>query len=308
MYEDDAGRVVGFMGVSVRRFQFDGRPIRLACVGPTVWDPQSAKTVGPMLLRNFFGGPQEISICDGSNDPARRMADAAGAQTTYLGSISWTRPLRPAALVSGELLGDRPRLASALRPLSTAADRALLAGPGKRLRTPAAEAVAVAEELTPATMLEHLPSVMRAYRCHPDYDEAFLGWVFAEMERVRVRGRLVRSLLRDGRGRLLGWYIYYLKPGGVSWAIQVAATRGQSGAVLDHLFQHAATNGAAAVSGRAEPHLLEAIARRRCVLRFHGGSFVHAKDPALLAALLSKDTFLTLLEGEWWMGPHLELS
>ena len=312
MYEDEAGRVVAFMGVSLRHLLFDGRPIRLACVGPTVISPEAgARGAGSALARNFFSGPQEVSICDGSNDAGRRMADAAGGQTAYLGSITWTRPLRPASLVSAEVLGEgfderRPRLASALRPLCAAGDRAMLAGPGKRLRTRATEAVA--EELTPAGMLEHLPSVMRSFRCYPNYDENFLNWAFVEMERVSARGCLNRCLLRDDRAKVIGWYIYYLKPGGVSWAIQVAARRGQAGAVLDHLFDHAYTHGAAAVSGRAEPHLLEALAGRRCLLRYYGGSFILTKDPALLAAVLSRDAFLTLLEGEWWMGPHLELS
>jgi hypothetical protein len=52
----------------------------------------------------------------------------------------------------------------------------------------------------------------------------------------------------------------------------------------------------------------EALSRRRYLLRYHGGSMIHTRDTALLASVLSRDCFLTYLEGEWWMGPHLRLS
>src|SRR6202035_5185223 len=115
----------------------------------------------------------------------------------------------------------------------------------------------------------------------------FLSWVFFEMERVAVRGSLIRSLVRDDRGQFLGWYVYYLKPGGAGWVIQVAAKRGKVDSVVDHLFHHAYTNGAGAVQGRAEPHLMEALSRRRCLLRYHGGSMIHTRDTAPPATVVS---------------------
>ncbi len=281
MYQNDVGRIIGFLGIHVRHLRFDGRPIRLACAGPLVTEPEARRrAAGGVLGHHFFAGPQELSISDGTNDVSRRLAEAGGAQTAYLGSINWTRPLRPASYASDAVLGERrPRWASALRPLCAATDWAV-----------------------------SLPSVMRSFRCHPDYTEAFLRWAFFEMEQVAVRGRLIRSLVRDHNGQVLGWYIYYLNTGSVCWAIQIAAKRGRIDTVIDHLFHHAYTHGGAAVRGRVEPHLLEALSRRRCLLRYYGGSIVHTRDSALLAAALSRDSFLTYLEGEWWMGPHLRLS
>ena len=271
-------------------------------------DPEARRRgLGALLARRFLAGPQEISSSDGANDISRRLAAAAGWQTAYLGSINWTRLLRPASYANDSMVAEhRPRWASVLRPLCSAADWTILGSVGEKLRPPAP--TAVAEELTPETMLENLPSVMASFRCHPDYTEAFLSWVFFEMERVAVRGSLIRSLVRDDRGQFLGWYVYYLKPGGAGWVIQVAAKRGKVDSVVDHLFHHAYTNGAGAVQGRAEPHLMEALSRRRCLLRYHGGSKIHTRDTALLASVLARDRFLTYLEGEWWMGPHLRLS
>jgi hypothetical protein len=107
---------------------------------------------------------------------------------------------------------------------------------------------------------------------------------------------------------VLGWYLYYLSAGGVCPVVQVAATRRATGAVLDHLFHHAYANGGGAVRGRAEPHLLEELSKRHCLLHYYGGSIIHARDPAVLAAAVSTESLLTYLEGEWWMGPHLRLS
>ena len=58
--------------------------------------------------------------------------------------------------------------------------------------------------------------------------------------------------------------------------------------------------------GRIEPHLLEPLGRRRCLFRYNGGALVHARDPAVSAALAAPEALLTRLDGEWWMGHHLE--
>lgn len=308
VYENVEGRIVGFLGIQVRHLRFDGQPIRLACGGPLVTEPDARRrAAGGLLARRFLGGPQDLSISDGVNDVSRRVAAAGGAQTAYLGSIHWIRPFRPAVWANSTMLGERrPGWASMLRPLCRAADTAALGTLGQRLRPP--EPDAVAEELTPAAMLETLPAVTRSFRCFPDYTEAFLKWVFDEMDQVAPRGHLIRSLVRNGRGQALGWYIYYLKPEGLCAVIQVAAVRGSTDAVVDHLFHHAHASGAGALEGRAEPHLLESLSQRRCLLRYHGGSIIHTRDSTLLAAALSRDCLLTYLEGESWMGPHLPLS
>ena len=39
VYVDDDGAIAGFLGSSVRRLLFDGRPVRMAVSGPLVADP-----------------------------------------------------------------------------------------------------------------------------------------------------------------------------------------------------------------------------------------------------------------------------
>ena len=78
-----------------------------------------------------------------------------------------------------------------------------------------------------------------------------------------VRGVPVRHLVYDRGGRVAGWYIYYLAPGGVAQVLQVAAPDRDPDLVLDHLFWHAARGGAAAVQGRLEPATFGSLRGRR---------------------------------------------
>ena len=55
--------------------------------------------------------------------------------------------------------------------------------------------------------------------------------------------------------------LYLLRPGWRSEVLQVAARPRHLPAVLDHLFWHAASEGSAALRGRLEPGLLDAVTR-----------------------------------------------
>src|SRR5439155_25344477 len=118
----------------------------------------------------------------------------------------------------------------------------------------------------------------------------------------RVHGELGRVLVRDESGGAIGWYLYYLKPGGECRLVQLAAGEGAAGVVLDHLFHDARRHGAAAVTGRMDPAHAQALCDHHCRFRLLGrGVLVHSRDPELLHAVQKGDAFLSRLEGEWWM-------
>ena len=109
---------------------------------------------------------------------------------------------------------------------------------------------------------------------------------------------------RDSR-EIVGWYLYYLNPGGISEVVQIAARDGCFGATLDHLLYHAWQRGAVAVSGQLDPSEIQAFWGRSCVFHHDGASWVlvHARRPDVLEAIHRGDAFMTRLEGEWWIGP-----
>ena len=104
----------------------------------------------------------------------------------------------------------------------------------------------------------------------------------------------------------MGWFVYYLRRGGVSDVLQVVSAPRAVDRVLDDLFAHAGRSGAALLRGRLEPLLVDALGRRRCVFRYNGGALVHSRDPEILRAIAAGEALLTRLDGEWWMGHHIE--
>lgn len=314
VYEDPDGEIVGFIGSQVRRLRMDGRPIRLASIGPLAAAPKArTRGVGAQLLRRYLAGPQNITITDAASYEAMRMQVGLGAQTLVHASIGWTKVFRPAAATAAWLSHrDRvPTLARAVRfvapALDTTAPKLDAAMPGRLkhragLVPPRPEAEATT--LTPAALVEQLSNAARTLRLYPDYDVAYLQWLFAELEAVDFRGTPIRHLVHDRKGRVAGWYVYFLVRGGIGQVMQVAAPNGRADLVLDHLFWHAANEGAAAVQGRFEPALLGPLRNHWCLLTRSQLAIVHTEDQVLLGLLGSPKSLLTRLDGEWWMGHH----
>jgi hypothetical protein len=76
--------------------------------------------------------------------------------------------------------------------------------------------------------------------------------------------------------------------------------------VVDHLFHHAWRAGVTVLRGRLEPILFEPVWQRHCFLRHSERVLVHSHDATLLGAITAGDSMLTRMEGEWWMGHHLQ--
>jgi hypothetical protein len=79
-----------------------------------------------------------------------------------------------------------------------------------------------------------------------------------------------------------------------------------TGAVLDHLFAEASEHGTPAVRGRLETGLLPALWERPCLLLRETRDLVHTHDPALLDAIRLGEAVFTPMDGEAWMGSHLD--
>ena len=106
--------------------------------------------------------------------------------------------------------------------------------------------------------------------------------------------------MRNAHQKVLGWYIYYLKSGGVSDVLHIAGTKDSFKLVLNHLFYHARRHGSLALTGRLEPKFSQALSESYCFFRWTGPwTLVHSKDPEILKAILRGEAFLTRLEGEW---------
>lgn len=305
VYEGPDGAIVGFTGVNVRRMRLDDRPLRVAVSSNLVAHPDwRARGVGALLNRKVMHGPQDLTIADRANDESRRMWLGLGGQELVHASLGWYRVLRPGSTVRALLdargragaIGRGARLAAS--PLDAIAGR--LPKVGAVLAPPAPDTVA--EDLTPAGLLEQVGAAGRRLRLRPDYDATYLRWMFGTLEAVEeLRGRLVARLVRGSHGRVLGWYLYLLPERGVAHVLQVGVPGDDAAAdaVLDHLFADAHAEGAAAVHGRLEPALAGLTSRSGVIVRKTARALVHAEDPTVLALLGSPRALLSQLDGEW---------
>jgi hypothetical protein len=308
VYVDD-GRIAGFLGSSVRRLIFEGRPLRLGISGQLVTEPEVRnRAAGAFLMKEYMNGPQDLTLTDTASDVVRRIWERLGGEASQLACIGWVRIFRPFRFASDFLARRREGagLARAARPVSTALDAAGAAVAGGVLRAPPPDVAA--EDLTPDALVEHLPAVASSFRLRPDYGaDGVAGWLLGALRSVRTRGELVARLVRGRDGVVRGWYVYYLLGGGIAQVIQVAGDEREVGDILDHLFHDARERGASGIQGRVEAHLRAPLGERRAL--FHASGYLallHSRDADTLHAIQSGHALLTRLEGEWWMGHHLE--
>lgn len=301
---EEDGRIVGCYAVLPRPMLFRKRPIRVAVGCQFMVDPGARQSLTALqLVKACLSGPQDLTLADGATERVRRGWLGIGGTAPQLYSLHWTRPLRPARHVLS-FLEERAVLPSALtlaaRPLGALADAlAARLRPNRLYR----QADDITEDvLDSTTMLSHLPDVLQGYALQPVYEARSLPWLLEQAACKTHQGKLRARAVRDGERKLIGWYLYYLKSGGVSEVIQIAALNGSFDRVLKRLLADAWRCGAAAVRGRLDPRYVQELSNRHCWLRTDGTwTLVHSRHPEIRAAINQGDAFISRLEGEWWL-------
>jgi hypothetical protein len=157
------------------------------------------------------------------------------------------------------------------------------------------------EDATAADIVGHLPTINGHLRVWVDHDEEHLEHLFGLVRSFNglesFKGPLVCRLVKRA-DRPIGWYAYISCPGGSSRVLHLAARQREADAVLGELLDHARSNGSAALSGRAEPHLQQALNRRFAVLGYARQPTILAKDPELAAVMATGSSLLTRLDGD----------
>jgi hypothetical protein len=300
---EDAGQIAGFYALMPRPVSLHGKTLIAAVCCQIVVAPEPRYALAALqLVQACLGGPQDLTFADGADQRSRQMWLAINGIAPPLLNLAWTRLLRPAryALAVVEEHAIVPRLlARAARPLCVPAD-ALAAG--LRWNRSWREAGELVERtLDAATMLSYLTDVVGRRALQPVYDHASLTWVLDEAARKTKLGSWRARSVHRGR-ELLGWYLYYARPGEMSEVLQVAARDGAFNTVLQRLLADAWRQGAAAVRGRVDPRYIDELSANHCWFRREGTSvLVHSRHSAVLDALQRGDTFLSRLEGEWYL-------
>lgn len=298
---DRSGTIIGFVGVQPRPMVWRGRRVRAAVATKLMAAPSAGDSlVAVRLLSKVFAGPQDVLLSDLSNDAGRRIWEGLGGSTAPLYSLQWQRPVRPARhSLSWLRVHGVPRLITGgLRPLSAVADAivARLAAGGLRQSPPGY----TAEDLPLEVLVTQLPRLAGDRTLRPEYDERSLQWLLSVVRQNQPDHPLRQRLVRDPRGAVVGWFLYYLDPSGVSDVVHLLAGKGAAAVVFDHLLTDAWEHGAVMLSGRLEPGMVREMSLRHCYFRQTGPwTLAHSRQPELLEAIRSGSAFLSRLEGEW---------
>jgi hypothetical protein len=299
VYQEDDGRILGFLGLVPRRVRLDGQRFQALVSSQFVVDPDSpAGLVALRLAKAYLDGPQDLSIADEANEASRRLWEGLGGSTALLFSIYWTRPLRPARLATCYLRKRRglAPLAAAAAPLARIADSVAARMPGGYFSP--SEPATGADDLCGRVVRTHEPELW-GEALHVEHDERTFQWLLDRAAGPEAPGRLMKAVLRKG-AKVLGWYVCRLDGEAVAEVLQLTATPSSIGDVLDHLFHRAWRQGAAAVSGRLEPRFMQALSDRYCVFHRRGPwVLVNTKRPQILKAFHTGDACFSRLDGEW---------
>jgi hypothetical protein len=310
VFEDGCGRVTGCLGVMPRPMSLDGRNITAAVSHSFIVEPGVRSTLAAVeLAKEFISGPQDLSLAEGSN-VSRKIWEQLGGVTSLIYSLCWTRPLRPGRYVLSYLSkrGLPRAVGPLLRPAFGLVDALapLISRKAFRSSAPALSAA----ELDAGTLRASIAEFAAGRALQPRYDERSLAWLTETLGKKKDRGTLQSVAVRDDRGEIVGWYLYYCKPSGVGAVVQFGAKPGRAEDVFEHLFHHARQRGVVALSGQVDPALFHVYSRTDCLFHHDGASWmlVHSRHPELVRAIDRGDAFLTRLEGEWWISAVLNAA
>lgn len=303
VYQNERGRVVGFLGILRRWMSLDGRRIKVALGTSLVVNPDSRSTMaGLKLIDHFLSGKQDLAMTDTANQATQRIWTRLGGSTASLYGMHWSRPLRPAryALYAISHLGRGPLTEAFVfgcKPVCKFVDAIAARMPSSPFRQ--RPSTLSAEELTTETLLACLHDLPEPHSLRPEYERDSMSWLLDFMGRMNAYGSLRTVLMRNRESKIVGWYMYYVKDRGVGQVVQIGALPSSVDAVLDHLSYDAWTHGAIALHGRLEPHLSQKLSGKYCFYFLGNRLLVYSRNPELARQIQSGSACLTRLDGEW---------
>lgn len=297
----DGNKIVGFIGMMRRPMLLAGREISVAVYSQFMMDREAHRGMGGLaLLRKCLDGSQELNFTDGSAEGSSKVWESVGGEKVGLYSFNWLRVLRPVATIQEHSTGRRQggvwtaiNGAAAIlgMPIDAVAQRFL------QPRSPF-ETVAVDS----GTLFETITEIGWREKLKPSYERESFGWLISEAAQAKY-GQLRMRVTREQDGKVCGWFVYYLKPGGACYLLQIGARRAdQYRGVLRALFADAAAGGGTCVKGQSQPRHLVDLTEEHCLFRHPQSSvLIASRDPELKAAIHRGDAALSRLDGESWL-------
>jgi len=303
VYEDSQNKLVGFFGILPRRMTLQGKTVRLAFGSNFVVDPESRSSMAAVqLIRAFMKGPQDVSITDSANESSRQMLRSLGFKISPIYSLIWARPLQPLryGLLGAARLkkkGSIARLSSVVSPFAGLLDSAatkLSASPFYH-----AHLTTVEEDATPDAIVQALSTIPGKNWLLPEYSAESLNWILQFIQKRNAYGPLIKKLIRNQDGKLIGWYIFGKSDGKIGDVLQLGTEASSAKLVLNHLFRDAYKEGLVGLHGRMEPQFMDEMSRSASFfLRQGSWTLLNSKNPEYAEPFLTGNNFFSKLEGE----------
>lgn len=299
VYEENDGRVTGFLCVVPRHFSFDGQTITVAVGQHLMVDRTALASV--QLFKKFLEGPQDLSITDMAIDLAKPIWNRLGGTTIYTHSVYWRRVLKPFSFASSFLKKEKSSSHSftKINPLWSTLDSVVNQLPSNILHFKLPNVII--EELTTDEFLQNHHQFYKDKKLFPIYTVDSLNWLFTRLTQEERFGVFQKTLVRDTENRILGWYLYNLKQKGRSEVLQILARKDTINTILDHLFYDAWKKGSIELCGRLDPQFTKEFGNKYALfMPGRNWMLAHSRNPEIINALHSNEAHHTRLEGDLW--------
>jgi len=302
-----AGEVLGFFGVTTRRMCLSGEVIRVGLAGNFVIHPKARSGVAaPGLLGAYVASNHDLLMTDSANDISRYLFQRVGFKTVPALNIHWARPLQAGEYgMYAMSRGMSSTAAAAFRLVTKPLCAVVDSMSPKIVRSgPVPKTPLFAEDLDLETLLHCFTEYHKTYTLWPEYDAELLQWLLQFMQRNKKRGTLRGVGLREESGKIVGWYLYYVRRGAIGEVAQVYGPPGVFKAVLEHLFHDAREQGVIALHGVADYRKISDFSDQGCFFTCRGGwTLAHSHRSELLDILERGNAFFSRLDGEWCLNP-----
>jgi hypothetical protein len=270
--------------------------------------------IGPKLLKAALTGPQDFSFTETASDVSLAMGQRLGSSGLASYSLNWIRIIRPAQWLA-DRAARRYRALGLLKGLAGAGDdmlrrrirpdRQRWLGYARKKAGKAATVQEIDHDAFAALFIE----LSDRFTLQPRWDAPQLSTLTMEAILKQDFGPAFLASVSDHRGKPIGCFFYHLRQRSTARVLQLVAAPGGEGAVIDALIAHAADRGAAAVIGRTEPYLMEAMLGRRIGFTNTASSMINTRDGEIRAAVDTGAAMLNGLVGEQWsrlIGNHFD--
>ena len=308
VYEGKSGEVIGFLGIVPRKMSMCGEPVLVGFGGNFIVQPGTrSQLAGPRLLGTYLRANYDVWQTDSANDISRTLLERIGFRTIPALNLHWVRPLRPNQygmylLTRGMTGAMASFLKGASRPFCSVGDTLASRIPVSPFRQ--VEPRLRGSELDVETLLQCLSEFRKGYSYWAEYDVNSLTWLLNFMDRNTARGRLRKVVVRDKNDKIVGWYMYYVKPGSIGEVVQVGGEKKFAKDILHHFFHDAWQQGVIGLHGVLDRRWIADFSDMGCLFTCRGGwNVAFSRNSTLLDLLERGDAFVTRLDGEWCLDP-----